>query len=407
MDPSSLRDWNLLQLDPATATPASVKRAYAKLIKLHRPESDPEGFSRVREAYQRALAELESKTGAAGASESAAVNFVESQPQPKDPWETRLAEAVNQSNATVVAKWLEEFRTQMKSDPSRQKSWGQMLHRQFAGKVDLLAEHLPPAGVVRLLDAGQPELVQQIARSWQSHNAAERLMKLAGSLIKQPQLLTEMPAAICASQIALLVSFPSPALGETLANLAYSQLTPGPARESIMDQVNVRLGWGRIFSKLPEENVRFWEERLTLDGDPSIYAWDMPEAKRQLMAVVSIARSDWPGYAILHAILPPLVWRSIEGLVQRSPMIGKLGASADKLLDSAPPASPKPLATDDEVTTKPPRRRRSKQPEARHQTRQRNDLNRVWKIICVVFVIVVVILYGVQRFLQAATMRNF
>ena len=34
------------------ATPAEIKRAYFKLIRQHSPESDPEGFQKIREAYE-------------------------------------------------------------------------------------------------------------------------------------------------------------------------------------------------------------------------------------------------------------------------------------------------------------------------------------------------------------------
>ena len=49
--------WTVLAL-PADCTEKDLKRRYAQLIRQHRPESDPEGFARVRAAYELVLAHL-------------------------------------------------------------------------------------------------------------------------------------------------------------------------------------------------------------------------------------------------------------------------------------------------------------------------------------------------------------
>lgn len=47
--------WQLLDLDPDSATTKEVKRAYARLLKKTKPDQDPEGFKTLHEAYQKAL----------------------------------------------------------------------------------------------------------------------------------------------------------------------------------------------------------------------------------------------------------------------------------------------------------------------------------------------------------------
>ena len=47
--------WHILGIAP-TRDEAAIKRAYAQLLKKHRPDRDPDGFIRLREAYEAALA---------------------------------------------------------------------------------------------------------------------------------------------------------------------------------------------------------------------------------------------------------------------------------------------------------------------------------------------------------------
>lgn len=46
--------WDILEIDP-TENVSIVKKAYAKKLKLHHPEDDPEGYQKLREAYDSAL----------------------------------------------------------------------------------------------------------------------------------------------------------------------------------------------------------------------------------------------------------------------------------------------------------------------------------------------------------------
>jgi hypothetical protein len=51
-----MNHWQLLSLEP-DADERGIKRAYARLLKTHRPDENPEAFQRLREAYEAALAE--------------------------------------------------------------------------------------------------------------------------------------------------------------------------------------------------------------------------------------------------------------------------------------------------------------------------------------------------------------
>ena len=47
--------WSILGLRPDTADEKQVRSAYARLLKIHRPDQDPEGFQRLRSAYEQAI----------------------------------------------------------------------------------------------------------------------------------------------------------------------------------------------------------------------------------------------------------------------------------------------------------------------------------------------------------------
>ena len=54
-----MSDWPYALLDiDEDADERTIKRAYARLLKLHRPEDDPEGFQRINAAYQLCLRQL-------------------------------------------------------------------------------------------------------------------------------------------------------------------------------------------------------------------------------------------------------------------------------------------------------------------------------------------------------------
>ena len=55
-------DWITVGIVP-TQDRRTLRTAYAAQLKLHSPETDPEGFQRLREAYERLLQALDADSG--------------------------------------------------------------------------------------------------------------------------------------------------------------------------------------------------------------------------------------------------------------------------------------------------------------------------------------------------------
>ena len=84
-------DWQILGLESPTDDLAIVKRAYAARLRVHRPETDPEGFQRLREAYERILERLRPRPRSAAL--DAGLGLPRSSRTPPDPFSPPLHEA--------------------------------------------------------------------------------------------------------------------------------------------------------------------------------------------------------------------------------------------------------------------------------------------------------------------------
>ena len=77
--------WNILGLEP-TQDVSAIKRAYAQKTRDCHPEEDPEGFMRLREAYQAALDCAQGDGAPAGQAEPEAGRGAEGQERPAAGW---------------------------------------------------------------------------------------------------------------------------------------------------------------------------------------------------------------------------------------------------------------------------------------------------------------------------------
>lgn len=104
--------WQVLGLEPE-ADERGIKRAYARLLKVHRPDEDPDAFQRLREAYEGALAQARWRGQDDGEDVVAAPTVVNTPTPPSPQWEE--APALEQVEAAVAASPPEPSLAQMKA----------------------------------------------------------------------------------------------------------------------------------------------------------------------------------------------------------------------------------------------------------------------------------------------------
>ncbi|MBX8529787.1 J domain-containing protein [Pseudomonas cichorii] len=106
--------WSVLELD-RNADERSIKRQYARLLKVNRPDEDPDAFQRLRDAYEQALDQARNRYEA----DEDEYQEIDASPEPFMP--VLLLETVLASEPTVVS-----------TPPPVEQSWYEVAHRTTA-----------------------------------------------------------------------------------------------------------------------------------------------------------------------------------------------------------------------------------------------------------------------------------
>ena len=316
--------WQILGLDETTASEQEIKRAYAKLLRMHRPDVDPEGFQRIQAAYKTAMHLVGNRNGT-GEVSHLELPLVSAPNKPADEVEpvdvlppefaeakSRLEKAVAEKQGSELKEALDLFRPIIRENEAARNAWGQLLDQTFNADVETLASLLPSAGVIRLLEAGQSPLAERIMAVWHEQGRTDQLSQMAASLLKRTSGFPHLEQTLTCARLGILLAFRRPTLAEQLANSVFPQLPPGRDRDFVMAQIENRLSIGKVFGNLGPVPIQFWEKQLCESGDPSQLDWDTDEARKALHQLAMNASPDWPGFAILHRILPKFYWDRLE-----------------------------------------------------------------------------------------------
>ncbi|MFZ4766254.1 MAG: J domain-containing protein, partial [Roseimicrobium sp.] len=326
--------WQILILDSNTATEKDVKAAYARLLKQHRPDTDPEGFRRVREAYEAALASIRDRDARGGPTASYAVN-PEGQPDandsrvgatlPESPLELPLPEEVRETFAEVehaasldneeqLEAALSAFHKQCETLAVPSPSVSAALERVFTGNVKLLAAAASDHLLMTLAISGEVNLPHLILSAWVEEEKRERIALFGRALMDNLPALTSPEAALLVARVGVLIGLEAPEMASSLGNAAYPHL-PLESRNHIMAQLQHEIALGRVFADVSPAKQTFWFERLRHSREE--HDWQSTESQSAVDDLIRNNRYVWQGWGIIHQLLPEDRWAQVEPLLRK------------------------------------------------------------------------------------------
>ena len=313
MDNPPANPWSVLGLEAASATERDVKRAYAKLVKEHRPETDPVGFQRIHQAYQLALEWVRQPGLRIQPEESP-------EETPVDPPATSpnspivifreglamIQRAIREEDATALNLSMDQLRRYVHSEPYLCRDWEQALIELFSDDLPFLASRLMANDLYFMIYNRCEVLPIRIITEWHGQGFYSRLEQLASLLLDYPPPFEHEPTEVLQAWLAGYVAFVDFAKAESLTNRVYPKIPP-QGRDWFLSIVEPRLAAAKIFQPLPEMNRLFWEKRLFPNGDETM-EWTDEEMEREFASIQRHCPPQWPGFALLERSVPTQVY---------------------------------------------------------------------------------------------------
>jgi hypothetical protein len=315
--------WHFLALDPTSATERDVKAAYARLLKSHRPDQDPEGFKQLRSAYETALQMLDTAT-----STKCAPGIPSPQPAIEETPTARGGDGGEAEAVTILADAVQSLQTVV-ATRMRQKireAWVQFdavadclsldfhtrcdhLLSAFALHLPLLAELASDDRLIKHLSNGEPRLPSLALDQWGKDGDARRLSEFSVSLARARQLESSEFGAFARIQTAMGLAVWSPESASKLAQQAYPHLAT-ESRTALMEALDSELLLGRVLSPLPKDFKTFWLGQIRRSAP--LCTWRDTMSRQILAATIRQLGLHWPGFSVLKQSLPPENWSNLE-----------------------------------------------------------------------------------------------
>lgn len=330
--PVSSNPWVVLNLDGATATEADIKRAYAALLKEHRPDRDPANFQRLRDARDEAMERLkgrvkiecppapivEPEPEVAGEPPPLAIPLPEPAASPPPLVQFRplslqspLQDAIARKDTAAIRQALED----LKLDPRR---WSQavLMAWHMPGAKDLIDAAIDPADFVPAVDDADADA--DAALAWLRHMIAlrnfNRPATLAAALLATIKGDLSAPGAIeLYYRLAKALAVSHPELAQPLADQAY---LASPTYRRQFENVSRWVFIGQQFASLPAE-VRYEWNRVLHRAEAGERFFDEPFLGALMLETRRTMRNDWLGYRIIREFLPAGLYAKIKGPAER------------------------------------------------------------------------------------------
>lgn len=322
--------WQILELNPDTASEKEVKVAYARLIKLHRPDSDPEGFQRVREAYEIALSMLRQRRDEPPCEEELAdgnpaahdTPVMEPPPLRSVPpalMEAELAvssalEADDQRAAAKAIGALFFACRSLETGTAAIQLWQESLHRVTSGRSALAALGVTTPQLIAEMEAGSSMITHACIGHWEQVHDLTSMSHLGNELLAHASSLQSPEAAVVALRLAMESGFAFPKLATNLINHAFPHLDR-EARERFLPQVEQQVRLGSIFTGFRDDQQVFWHQRLRRPQED--WSWNDPASEAAIEYLVASRGETWEGYAIIKQAAPAEWFSRLEKAMSR------------------------------------------------------------------------------------------
>lgn len=322
--------WQILNLDPDTATEREVKSAYARLIKLHRPDTDPEGFQRVREAYEIGLSLLRQRDQASTSEDHAQAPAAElaADPAPEEAASRSLPPALIEAelactqaqtadDSAALAKAIGALFFACRSLETGRAAiqlWQESLHRVTGGRSALAALGVTTPQLIAEMEAGSSMIAHACIGHWEQAHDLASMSHLGNELLTHASTLHSPEAAVVALRLAMECGFAFPKLATNLINYAFPHLDR-EARERFLPQVEQQVRLGMLFTGFRDDQQAFWHQRLRRPQED--WNWNDPASEAAIEYLVSARGETWEGYAILKQATPAEWFGRLEKAMSR------------------------------------------------------------------------------------------
>lgn len=302
----------VLGLEPSAAQdPRALKRAYATMLKRHRPDQDPEGFRRVRDAYELLTsfaqrppvetgepAPVVSAPAAATATAHAAPPVV-----PEPAVDDALAQAITrltavcaatQEESSLVGAGWQVWRLARTDQVARGLA---AVGTAFGERPHLLGQVLGDEGVLLAFTHERGDLGAAVFQYWTRHDTP-RLAAFAKELLAHLGK-GNGEFALLGLRLAEVLSLREPAVAESLLNRLFLDLPPQMRGATLMIEQRVVLG--RELAGLTMTARHFvWE---AIDRDQTT---PPPLVPTNVLTELETLPADHPVRAVLREVMPDL-----------------------------------------------------------------------------------------------------
>ena len=269
--------WTILGVDGGAATERDVKAAYAKLLKLHRPDQDPEGFRRVRAAYEEAMDWLKQEDDASWLQDPEDAS--ETEPDNAEADGRDMMDADDRHAALVQAMTAQDLDAAEKTLASLEElegGWWSMgrlavLFRDgmAPGQAAWVAARFSRADIARWWGEGRASRCVLVLAAWEHAEDTANLDAVASWIEQNPDKVGAGAEVMLAYEMTMWIAFWSKSRAVAMLDALVPKL-PSTEREHLVDAVEARIDLGEMFATMEPQARHVWWMQLRLPRR----AWD-------------------------------------------------------------------------------------------------------------------------------------